>query len=166
MHTPRRRLAGELVFIGLLVAFGAFMLRTAYGISGFSSLTSAGAFPMVAALVMLISAGIALAGTAKLPRAPAAAGEGLAAQFRGQLLPGVVVGFTLAIALYMLALERLGFLLASYVFLAISMRLLGSRRRGLNLLVSALSLGAIYVVFQTVFSVVLPSGTLLKGLLP
>jgi putative tricarboxylic transport membrane protein len=45
-----------------------------------------------------------------------------------------------------------------------SMALLGSRRWGLNLLVSALALAAIYVIFQTVFSVVLPSGTLLQGL--
>jgi putative tricarboxylic transport membrane protein len=33
----------------------------------------------------------------------------------------------------------------------------------LNLLVSALSLGAIYAIFQTVFSVVLPSGKLFQG---
>ena len=33
-----------------------------------------------------------------------------------------------------------------------------------TLLVSALALAAIYGIFQTVFSVVLPSGTLLQGL--
>ena len=43
--------------------------------------------------------------------------------------------------------------------------LLGSRRMGLNLLVSALSLAAIYAVFQTVFSVMLPTGKLIQGLL-
>jgi putative tricarboxylic transport membrane protein len=166
MHTPRRRLAGEIVFTGLLIAFSAFMLWTAYGISGFASLTSAGAFPMVATLVMLVSAGIALRGTAALPRLPADPGESLAAQFRRQLVPAVVVWFTLAILLYMLALESLGFVLASYLFLVASMRLLGSRRWGLNLLVSAACLAAIYVIFQTVFSVVLPRGALLKGLLP
>jgi putative tricarboxylic transport membrane protein len=33
----------------------------------------------------------------------------------------------------------------------------------LNLVVSALSLAAIYLVFQTVFSVVLPKGSLIQG---
>jgi len=65
----------------------------------------------------------------------------------------------------MLALEWTGFVLSSYVFLVVSMWLLGSRRLVLNLVVSALSLAAIYVVFQTVFSVVLPKGTLFRGLL-
>ena len=50
----------------------------------------------------------------------------------------------------------------SYLFLVVSMRLLGGRRIVLNLLVSALSLAAIYVIFQTVFSVVLPKGVLLQ----
>jgi putative tricarboxylic transport membrane protein len=44
------------------------------------------------------------------------------------------------------------------------MRLLGSRRWSVNLGVSALSLAAIYLVFQTVFSVVLPRGTWLRPL--
>jgi putative tricarboxylic transport membrane protein len=164
MHAPRRRLAGETMFIALLVLFSAFMLWTAYGISGFTSLTSAGAFPMVATLVMLVSAGIALRDTTRLPRADAAEGEGLVAQFRRQLVPAVVVWFTVAIAVYMIALERVGFLIASYLFLVASMRLLGSTRWVLNLVVSAVCLAAIYVIFQTVFAVVLPTGTLLQGL--
>ena len=43
------------------------------------------------------------------------------------------------------------------------MRLLGSRRWGLNLLVSALALGVIHLVFRTVFSVVLPTGVWVQG---
>jgi putative tricarboxylic transport membrane protein len=66
---------------------------------------------------------------------------------------------------YMVALEWAGFLISSYVFLVISMKLLGSQRMGLNFLVSALSLGAIYAIFQTVFSVVLPAGKLIQGLM-
>ncbi len=75
----------------------------------------------------------------------------------------MLVAFTGGIALYMLALEPVGFLLSSYVFLVASMAILGSRRWGLNLLVSAVALGVIYVIFQTVFSVVLPNGSLLAG---
>jgi putative tricarboxylic transport membrane protein len=102
-----------------------------------------------------------------LREAPSAGepGESLAAQFMRRLTPPVLIGFTIAIAAYMLALERLGFLLSSYLFLVVSMWLLGSRRIGLVLIVSALSLGAIYLIFQTAFSVVLPAGTLLQGVL-
>jgi putative tricarboxylic transport membrane protein len=62
-------------------------------------------------------------------------------------------------------LERLGFVVASYLFLVVSMFLLGSRRVLLNLAVSAVSLAAIYVIFQTVFAVVLPKGTWWQGVL-
>jgi len=68
-----------------------------------------------------------------------------------------------AITAYMLILERAGFVLSSYVFLVISMWLLGSRKWVLNLWVSAFSLAVVYVIFQTVFAVVLPSGSWLAG---
>lgn len=66
----------------------------------------------------------------------------------------------------MVVLEPLGFLLSSYLFLVIAMRVLGSRRMGLNALVALLSLAAIYVIFQTAFSVILPPGTLIGPYLP
>lgn len=167
MHAaPRRRLAGELVFMALLLAFSLFMLWQAYGISGFDSITSAGVFPMLATLTMVVCAVVFLRQTARAPRTAAEPGESLARQFGRQLTPVVVVTFTAAIAVYMALLEPLGFVLASYLFLVVSMRLLGSRRWPLNLVVAALCLAAIYAVFQTAFSVVLPKGTLLQGWLP
>ena len=165
MHPPRKRLAGELVFMLALLAFSLFMLWTAFGISKFESLTSAGAFPMVATAVMVLCALQMVRRTATLERAASPGDESLAKQFLRQLTPLVVVSFTLAIAAYMLLLAPLGFLVASYLFLVVSMGLLGSRRWGLNLLVSALALAAIYVIFQTIFSVVLPAGTWLQGVL-
>ena len=165
MHTPRRRLAGELVFTVALVAGSAFLLWTAYGISGFSSLTSAGAFPMVAAALMLVCGLVTIVHTLRTPPADGPAGEAPFARFVRQLTPPVLVAFTVAIAAYMLLLERLGFVLASYLFLVGSMFLLGSRRVLLNLFVSAASLAAIYVIFQTMFAVVLPKGSWLQGVL-
>lgn len=165
MTPNRQRLPGELSFMVVLLLASLFLLWTAYGISRFESLTSAGAFPMFAASVMVVCAVLILRDAARSAPTAGQAGESLAAQFVRRLTPPVVVGFTAAIALYMAFLQSLGFLLASYLFLVVSMALLGSRRWGLNLLVSAVVLAAIYVIFQTVFSVVLPSGTLLKGLL-
>ena len=164
MHNQRSRLPGETAFTVLLLIFSAFMLWTAYGISGFESLTSAGSFPMVATGVMVITGVVNVVHTLREKPSPPLEGESLPRQFMRQLTPSVLIGFTLAIVAYMLALEWAGFLLSSYVFLVVSMWLLGSRRFVLNLVVSALSLAAIYVVFQTAFSVVLPSGKWLQGL--
>ncbi|MGE0349120.1 tripartite tricarboxylate transporter TctB family protein [Hydrogenophaga sp.] len=165
MHTKRSRLPGEIAFTVLLLLFSAFMLWTAYGISGFESLTSAGAFPMVVTAVMLITGVLNVVHTLRETPSSAQPGESLARRFVRQLTPPVLLGFVLAIALYMLVLDWAGFLLSSYVFLVVSMWLLGSRRIVLNLVVAALSLAAIHVIFQTVFSVVLPKGKLLQGLL-
>jgi putative tricarboxylic transport membrane protein len=163
MHSPRFRLPGELVFSLLLVGFSVFMLWQAYAISKFESLSSAGAFPMFATLVMVVT-GVMIAGqTARAKPLPANPGEALLQQFVRQITPAVLVLFVVAIAAYMLLLERLGFVVSSYLFLVASMGLLGSRRLLFNLGVSALSLVAIYIIFQTAFSVVLPSGTWLQG---
>lgn len=163
MSSPRFRLPGELAFLILLVGFSAFMLWQAYAISRFESLTSAGAFPMFSTFVLVVT-GLMIAGqTARAKPLPGNPGEAVLQQFVRQITPGVLVLFVSAIASYMVLLEPLGFLLSSYLFLVVSMWLLGSRRVFLNLGVSALSLAAIYVIFQTAFSVVLPSGTWIQG---
>lgn len=166
MQPPRRRRVGELSFVLLLVVFSLFMLWQAYSISKFESITSAGAFPMFATAVMVIT-GLLIAGqTARAQPLPGPDGESQWQQFLREITPGVLVGFTVSIAVYMALLDVLGFLIASYLFLVVSMWILGSRRIVLNFVVSALSLAAIYIIFQTVFSVVLPAGTVLKGLMP
>jgi putative tricarboxylic transport membrane protein len=158
------RLPGELVFTALLLALSFFLLWQAYGISGFESLTSAGMFPMLAAATMVVTGVIFLRQTLSRGAADPSEDGGLTAAFLVKITPPVWVGFTLAVCLYMLALPRLGFIGASFVFLLLSMRLLGSRRWLLNLGVSAASLAAIYVVFQTIFSVVLPKGSWLQAI--
>ena len=51
------------------------------------------------------------------------------------------------------------------LFLVITMRLLGSERWWLNMAVSAVALGLIYLVFRTAFSVILPVGRIWQGVL-
>ncbi|AMO38481.1 conserved membrane protein of unknown function [Thauera humireducens] len=164
MHIQRRRLAGEVVFALLLLAASLFLFWHSYKISGFSSFTSAGAYPMVTTAVMSISAIIILFQTLRVGRVEGEPGQSLIFQFYAHVTPTLIVAFTAAIIGYMLALEQLGFILSSYVFLVISMWLLGSRKLMINLLVSAAMIGFIYVVFQTIFSVVVPKGTLIQGL--
>lgn len=165
MHIHRRRLPGEIVFVILLLAFSAFLLWSAYGISGFESLTAAGTYPMVTTGVMLLSGIVILFQSLKTPREDGEAGASPAAQFVRRLTPGLIVAFTLATIGYMLLLEPLGFVLSSYLFLVLAMGILGSRRIVLNLGVSALALGCIYVVFKTIFAVSMPAGTWLQGVL-
>jgi len=164
MTAPERRLPGELTFVLVLLLFSATALWQAFRISGFASWSSPGAVPMLAALVLVGAAlRIALAALRR-PSADIPDGGTLSAQFGHALLPRVIVAFTLLIALYMFALEPLGFVVSSFLFLAAGMWVLGSRRIVYNLVVSAFSLAVIYVIFQTAFSVVLPAGVL-RGVL-
>jgi len=165
MPPVRARLPGETVFSVLMLMLSAFLLWAAVDISGLESYTSAGAYPMAAAATMLVCSLVVVAQTARARAEPTEPGESPWRAFVRRIAPPVIVSTSLAIAAYMLTLEWLGFLVASYAFLAVTMRLLGSARWSLNLLVSALVLGAIHLVFQTVFSVVLPAGRLWQGIL-
>ena len=164
MHTSHPRLPGELTFMVLAVALSAFMLWAAYGISQFESISSPGVFPMLCAALLLITGLMSLVSTAKARLQ--LEGETFFQQFVRKLAPLQLVLFTALIVAYALTLEILGFLLGSYLFLLLSMQVLGSKRIGLNLLVSAVVLAAIFVVFQTAFSVVLPAGSLVGPYLP
>lgn len=164
MHTSHSRLPGELTFMVLAVAISAFMLWAAYGISQFESISSPGVFPMLCAALLLITGLMSLVSTAKARLQ--LEGETFFQHFVRKLAPLQLVLFTALIVAYALTLEILGFLLGSYLFLLLSMQVLGSKRIGLNLLVSALVLAAIFVVFQTAFSVVLPAGSLVGPYLP
>jgi putative tricarboxylic transport membrane protein len=165
MHNRHSRLPGELTFMVLVVLFSAFMLWAAYGISRFQSAAAPGVFPMVCALAMLVTGGMNLIKTARA-RLRFEDGETWAQQLVRKVVPLQLVLFALLILAYMLLMEVLGFLVASYLFLVLAMSLLGSRRVGLNLLVSLLVLAAIFVVFRTAFSVVLPAGSLVGPYLP
>lgn len=164
MHTSHPRLPGELTFMVLAVALSAFMLWAAYGISQFESISSPGVFPMLCAALLLITGLMSLVSTAKARLQ--LEGETFFQHFVRKLAPLQLVLFTVLIVAYALTLEILGFLLGSYLFLLLSMQVLGSKRIGLNLLVSAVVLAAIFVVFQTAFSVVLPAGSLVGPYLP
>lgn len=165
MHTSHPRLPGELAFIALTVLFSAFMLWTAYSISQFESLSAPGVFPMFCAAAMLVTGAMNLLKTARA-RLHLAEGETWLQQLVRKVLPLQLVLFTVLIASYMVLLEITGFLVSSYLFLVLSMWLLGSRKTGLNLLISAVVLAAVFVVFQTAFSVVLPAGSLLGPYTP
>lgn len=158
MHTRHPRLPGELTFMVLIVAISMFMLWSAFKISGFESVSSPGVFPMVCAAAMLVTGVMSLRQTAK-GHLQNDEGLTLVQLFVLRLAPPQLVAFAALVTLYMLMLERTGFLLTSYIFLLLSMRVLGSKRMLLNAAVSVLVLAAIFIVFRTAFSVVLPDGS-------
>ena len=165
MDHARRRLPGELVFVLVLLLFALTALWQAWRISGASGWSTPGALPTLAALVMLLS-GIKIAlNTLRVPPPEVEPGRSLARDFLHQITPASIVLFTILIVAYMFALEPLGFVASSFLFLVLAMFALGERRILRTLAVSAISLACIYIVFQTAFSVVLPEG-ILKGLLP
>jgi putative tricarboxylic transport membrane protein len=164
MLEKKNRLPGELTFNALLLLVSVFLLFQAYGISGFESITSAGMFPMLSALVMVITAALTLRQTRKAVN-DRCVGETLRQQFVRQISPVVFV-FTLAVFVFMFLLSRLGFVLSAYLFLVMAMRLLGSTRWLFNALLSAMALSVVYLIFHTIFSVVLPKGTWLVRVWP
>jgi putative tricarboxylic transport membrane protein len=164
MAASRPRVPGELVFMLAMLVFGLTALWLAWRISEFSSWSSPGVMPMIAAASMSFSALVFVRNSLRMDRPEVPPDSSFARQFFHRVLPLPIVLFTLLIVAYMLALEPLGFIVSSFLFLAAAMFVLGSRRILFTIVVSAVSLAAIYLVFQTAFSVVLPEGVL-RGIL-
>lgn len=163
MSTKPARRPGELVFAFLLIVFSLAALWQAYGISGFSGLTSAGVFPMLAAGTMVLAALFILVKTAARSRPDRTPGpEPL--RFYREVVPPLHLAVMALVLVYLLAIPWLGFTASSGLFLFAAFALLWRRSLLVSLLLTAASLAAIYVVFRLVFQVVLPQGALLRGL--
>jgi hypothetical protein len=147
---------GERLFALLLVIFAGYAFWESYGISGFGGLTTGGVMPMLASGVMVFTGLSILADTFRKPLAPQNGATGLIAY----LFPLRVVLFTVLVAAYVAVIPSVGFLTASGGLLFVSIWALWRRGPILALLISLLSIGAIYVLFRVVFQVVLPIGSL------
>ncbi|GAK56378.1 hypothetical protein U27_03340 [Candidatus Vecturithrix granuli] len=147
---------GETVFTWLLLAFSFFVLVLAYRISGFSSVSSPGMFPMLAAAAMAISAALLLLNNrqAEKPDAHDLKDE-LWRAVKDIFRPEILV-YSGIIVLYMILIEPLHFLPSSFLFLAGSMIYLKGSTPVKALLISTGTLGGIYLVFRTLFRVILP----------
>lgn len=160
MPVKRPRRAGETVFAVALLGFSLAAFWQAFRISGFSGLSTAGVFPMLAAGAMAISAMVILVRTLSLPRA--AGQQGTTWQdFCREVLPRRHVAMLALILLYLLSMPWVGFVVGSGVFLFVAFAALWRRGIMLSLLLTVVCLGAIYLVFRVVFQVVLPQGSLI-----
>lgn len=155
MKEPKTRLVGELAFSALLLVLSLCIAYLAYSISGFSSLNSAGAFPLGISFIMVTSAIWCLV-EAFLKQPAAEHGLEAVRQFCRDHFPvRVVVFLGLAIA-YLVAMDWVSFYVSTFIFTSACIFYL--RRGGLLLSVgvSALALLVIYLMFTLVFSVYLP----------
>ncbi|MFV0492411.1 MAG: tripartite tricarboxylate transporter TctB family protein [Pseudorhodobacter sp.] len=149
-QAPPRR-PGELTFHALVVLVSLWLLWTAYGISGFDALSGAGALPMAATAVMLITAVITFV------QALQRSGKTNERLIR-DILPLAVMAIIGLIAAYAVALQPIGFLPTSFVFLVIAIKMLSRRSLGWAALMSFISVAVIYLIFRLVFSVLMPAG--------
>lgn len=148
-------LPGELIFCLLLLMGSLVLLHQAWSIAGFRAFSSAGVFPMLAAGTMLVSGAVVARGALRDRRGGAGAGA-----LREVIGPRTVfVGA--AIAAYLVALQPLGFVVSSVLFLSITICGLHRRNYPGMILVSIAAVAVIYALFRMVFIVVLPRGILL-----
>lgn len=156
MKTSGKLRAGERHFSWVMLALSVFVLVMAYRISGFSSVSSPGTFPMVAASIMTISMIILLLGQRKQDKPETTGPKDEIRQAAKAVLPTVFLVYTAIIIIYMIAIEPLHFLPCSFVFLLVSMLYLHGAKPLKAFLVSLGSMAGIYAVFHYFFKVVLP----------
>lgn len=155
MTTSKKVPVGERTFCVLLVIFSIAVLYQAYLISGFSSISSPGAFPLGASTVLLIAA---LRVLVEL-RGKSTHGEGWLAsakRFNHEHFPRHIVVFTLFAVAYLAAIQWASFYISTFVFLMLSIVYLRRGKVFSALFATSISVLAIYLLFTLAFSVYLP----------
>ncbi|MBL4916588.1 tripartite tricarboxylate transporter TctB family protein [Szabonella alba] len=150
--SPATRRPGEALFALLLLGGSLALLHEAYGISGFSKLSSPGTVPMATTAVMVICMVIVTLRTLRLPKT---ADQTVSRD----ILPLRVLIFAVMLVLYGLLLRPLGFIPTTALFLIAGIRILG-RGWGFAIGTGLLALLAIWVIFRIVFTVLMPAGVM------
>jgi putative tricarboxylic transport membrane protein len=150
------RLAGEIAFTLLMLAASLVLAHQAWSIAGFTSLSSAGVFPMIATTAMVVSA-LLIARDSLRKTAPA--DRSVPLKLVATIVSPRILVFAVLMVGYMLVLQPLGFIASSFLFLFAGMAFLHRGHLLLNALIAAVSVAVIFVLFRYVFVVVLPQGT-------
>lgn len=167
MSSPSPKRQGERGFSLLLVVFSTTAFWQSYAISGFTGLSTAGVFPMLASATMVVAALFILIQSLRQPteigvHTPAlepTQSEG----FFQSILPRRLLIVVLLIAGYVVAMPALGFLFSSAVFLFLSFSYLWRKPFLISLLITLVSVVSVYLIFRKLFQVVLPGGTWLQS---
>lgn len=140
--------------IGIAIAAGAYQL----GIGALNN-PGPGLFPFVIGVCMT-SLGVSLAATGLRQPAPlpAPASSEVSRPSPGNARAAITV--VAALAFYALALERLGFLMCTAVFLAAQLAVLGRKSLVASVAWSAAITAGSYLVFAKLLKITLPAGLL------
>ncbi len=155
------RRPGEMVFSILLIVFSVTAFWQSYAISGLRGLSEPGVFPMLASATMLLSSLVIM----RELMAKGSTSQDRQSSFLRDIVPLrllVVVGFILA---YVVAMPLIGFVFSSAVFLFASFWLLWRKGPVISAALTLASLAIVYIVFRMVFQVVLPGGSMIRGII-
>lgn len=153
---PDKLQLGERAFDWLLLIFSLAVFYQAYQITGFSSINSAGAFPIGLSLVLIGSSIAVLAGHRRKERPDT---RGVLDEFTSFLrvhFPLPIVVFSVLAIAYLIAIEPASFYLSTFLFLALATIYLRQGKFLSSVIISAFAIGVIYVLFTVVFRVYLP----------
>jgi putative tricarboxylic transport membrane protein len=150
-QTPYR--PGERVFLWLLLAFGLFVLIIALMIPHLENLSSSGVFPIFVGSILILTMAYLLWQNRKRYAASTLREE--CRQIPAFALPLTVVGYAGILLLYILTTAPLHFIPSSFVFLVISFIFLRGASPLRSVLIGAGTLAGIYILFQTIFKVIL-----------
>lgn len=150
-HTAQR--PGERLFLWALLIFSVFILITALMIPNLEHLASSGAFPIFIASILILST-VRVLWRNRGRYAASTVREELR-QVRPFVLPMNVIGYAGILLLYVLTTAPLGFLPSSFGFLVISFIFLKGTSPARSVIVAAGTLAGIYLLFHTVFRVIL-----------
>jgi hypothetical protein len=143
---------GERIFLWCLVALSAGILVVALRIPR-EHLSASGAFPTAVACILL-GAAIRILWRNRAQYAALTVRDEFS-RVREFALPMNVIGYALILLLYILTTAPVGFLPSSFGFLVVSFLFLKGARPVRAVIVAAATLGGIYLLFQTLFKVIL-----------
>lgn len=155
-NTLEKRLVGEVAFVCLLLALAAGIAVEAWGIAGFSGISSPGAFPLGISAILLLAGGRILFDTLRRPDSGAGNWLAAARQFCTQHFPRSILAFIALAVTYLLSIQWISFYPATFAFLLLSVLYLRRGRPLAALLASSVSTGLIWLLFSLAFSVYLP----------
>jgi putative tricarboxylic transport membrane protein len=153
MEEKTQQRPGERILLWFILAFSIFAFTTALMIPHLEHLSSSGAFPIFITFIMIASA-VRILWKNRIRYAALSFGEEMN-QAQSFALPKIVVGYTAILILYILLTAPLHFLPSTYLFLVGSFLFLKGSNLWKSLLIAAGMLAVIYVLFQTIFKVIL-----------
>jgi putative tricarboxylic transport membrane protein len=144
---------GERILMWFILAISLFVFIVALKIPHLEHLSSSGAFPIFITSIMIASAVRILWKNRKRYAALPITEE--VRQARLFAVPKIVTGYTAILVLYILLTAPLHFLPSSYLFLVGSFLFLKGSNIWKSFLIAAFMLAIIFVLFQTIFKVIL-----------